>query len=224
MVAGVFGKLGHRYFGWTAHSHACSLTLYLHTSSPSVSASFYFFLQQQKLPFNPCYGHSWLSKCDFIPASWKKKDAEESGSTTRPSKHSENSRPTARAAGPQVEPIHSFWSRQFREKEENTAPDASQKRREECRGWGEGTRRVDQNGSGLSVTHAGQFTSARVCVGYSEIPSGLRQRAARRVSPAPTRNHVKLQNAFPVVASVAAVPTRLISELRAWAVWTGGGS
>lgn len=73
-------------------------------------------------------------------------------------------------------------------------------------GGGGGTRRVDQNGPGLSVTHAGQFTSARVCVGYSEISSGLRQRAARRVSVAPARNHVKLQNAFPVAASVANTP------------------
>lgn len=46
---------------------------------------------------------------------------------------------------------------------------------------------MDQHGPGLSVTHAGQFTSARVCVGYSEIPSGLRQRAARRLCEKPRK-------------------------------------
>lgn len=118
-----------------AHSHARSLTLYLHKSSPSVSASFFFFLQQQKLPFNPCYGHSWLSKCDFIPASWKE-NAEESGSTTRPSKHSEYSGPTARAVGPQVEPTHSFWGRQFREKGKKTQLQMPHRKEEKNAGGG----------------------------------------------------------------------------------------
>lgn len=105
MVGGVFGKLGRRYFGWTADAagtQSRSLSDSIFTQKFSLGKCFFFFLQQQKLPFNPCYGHSWLSKCDFIPASWKKKkkkDADESGSTARPSKHREYSRPTARASG-----------------------------------------------------------------------------------------------------------------------------
>lgn len=117
-----------------AHNHARSLTPHIFTQKLSLGKCFFFFFSSKSYLLTPAMDTA-DSASVISSLLLKKKDAEESGSLTRPSKHSEYFRPTARAAGPHIEPFDSFWSRQFREKEKTQLQMTHRKEEKGGGGW-----------------------------------------------------------------------------------------